>query len=299
MKKRILYTISALGLLSLLSCEKEVSFNLADTVSEKLVVEGSIETGLPPVVSLTKSFGFFSSLDLGSLQDAFISGATITVSDGSRTVNLREYAIDTLGNLYKFYSVDTANSADLSFVGESGKSYQLKIAYNGAHYESTTYVPFPVDMDSIWAAPFDIPVADHPEYRKVVVKYTDPVELGNRYRVFIKQNSRPFIAGRFSTMDDAIINGTSIELDYYNVVNPMDTATTIDRFAFIPGDTVTLKFSAIDKGTYDFWQTLDFSVGTTGNPFSTPIKVSSNISNGALGVWGGYAPSYISIIVNE
>lgn len=297
------WTIQALAItissVLFISCEKEVDFDLPSSVSEKLVVEGSIETGIPPVVLLTKSFGFFSSLDLGSLENAFITGALVSVTDGSRTVILREYSIDTLGNKYNFYSVDTANPADFSFVGQAGKSYQLKIEHEGKVFESSTTIPYPVPFDSIWSAPFDDPDPQHPEYRKVMVKYTDPVELGNRFRVFIKQNSRPFIARRFSTMDDAVINGTTIEMDFYNVTSPMDTATDMGRFAFFPGDTVTIKFSAIDRGTYDFWQTLDFSVGTTGNPFATPIKVTSNISNGALGVWGGYAPTYKTIVITE
>ncbi len=299
MKKVFQFSAIAISALLFVSCEKEVNFNLPSSVSEKIVVEGGIEVNVPPVVMLTKSFGFTSSIDLGTLQDAFISGALITVSDGSRTVTLKEYSIDTLNNKYNFYSVDTANPADFSFVGVSGKSYQLKIELDGKTYESSTSVPYAVPFDSIWSVPFDEPVDEHPEYRKVMVKYTDPIELGNRYRVFIKQNNRPFIARRFSTMDDAIINGTTTEFDYYNVLSPMDTSTDMGSYAFIPGDTVTIKFSAIDKTTYDFWQTLDFSVGTTGNPFATPVKVPTNISNGALGIWGGYAPTYKTVVITD
>lgn len=301
MKKVLLYCAVVAGFFSFMSCEKEVNFNLPASISEKIVVEGGIEIGTPPVVLLTNSFGFFSKLDLGTLQNAFISGAQISVSDGSRTVNLREYAIDTLGNFYKFYSVDSANIADLTFIGQAGKSYQLKIVVDGETYEAVTTIPQPAHaaFDTIWSEPFETPDPEHPEYRRVMVRYNDPPELGNRFRIFIRQNSRPFLAGRFSTMNDDIINGTSTDLDFYNVLNPMDTSTAEGRFAFLPDDTVTIKFSAIDKTTYDFWQTLDFSVGTTGNPFSTPVKVPSNISNGALGIWGGYAPTFKTVIVRE
>ncbi|OJV52210.1 MAG: hypothetical protein BGO31_00635 [Bacteroidetes bacterium 43-16] len=301
MKKALLYVAFITGSFYLISCEKEVNFNLPASISEKVVVEGGIELGTPPLVLLTNSFGFFSKLDLSTLQNAFISGAQISVSDGSRTVNLREYSIDTLGNFYKFYSVDSSNAADLTFIGQAGKSYQLKIVVDGKTYESTTTIPQPVSaaFDSIWSEPFENPDPEHPEYRRVMVRYNDPPELGNRFRIFIQQNNRPFTAGRFSTLDDNITNGTTTTLDFYNVLSPMDTSTQDGRFAFLPDDVVTIKFSAIDKATYDFWQTLDFSVGTTGNPFSTPVKVPSNISNGALGIWAGYAPTYKTVTVKE
>lgn len=299
MKQFVQISGIAIAALLFVSCEKEVDFNLPSSVSEKVVVEGGIEVNVPPIVMLTKSFGFTSSINLGTLQDAFISGAAISVSDGSKTVHLKEYSIDTLNNKYNFYSVDTANPIDFSFVGQSGKTYALKIELNGKIYESTTTIPNAVPFDSIWSVPFDDPDPEHPEFRKVMVKYTDPIEMGNRYRVFIKQNSRPFIARRFSTFEDAIINGTTTEMDYYNVLSPMDTSTNMASYAFLPGDTVTIKFSAIDKTTYDFWQTLDFSVGTTGNPFATPVKVPTNISNGALGIWGGYAPTYKTVVITD
>lgn len=301
MKKALLYFTAIVGFCAFISCEKEVNFNLPASISEKVVVEGSIEIGIPPVVMLTKSFGFFSKLDLSTLQNAFISGAQVSVSDGSRTVNLREYSIDTMGNFFKFYSVDSANLADLTFLGQAGRSYQLKIVVGGETYEAVTTIPQPAHaaFDTIWSEPFENPDTEHPEYRRVMVRYNDPPELGNRFRIFIQQNSRPFTAGRFSTMNDDIINGTSTDLDFYNVLSPMDTSTQEGRFAFLPDDTVTIKFSAIDKKTYDFWQTLDFSVGTTGNPFSTPVKVPTNISNGALGIWGGYAPTFKTVIVRE
>lgn len=301
MKKALLYVAFIAGSFYLISCEKEVNFNLPASISEKVVVEGGIELGTPPLVLLTNSFGFFSKLDLSTLQNAFISDAQVSVSDGSRTVNLREYSIDTLGNFYKFYSVDSSNAADLTFIGQAGKSYQLKIVVDGKTYESTTTIPQPVSaaFDSIWSEPFENPDPEHPEYRRVMVRYNDPPELGNRFRIFIQQNNRAFTAGRFSTLDDNITNGTTTTLDFYNVLSPMDTSTQDGRFAFLPDDVVTIKFSAIDKATYDFWQTLDFSVGTTGNPFSTPVKVPSNISNGALGIWAGYAPTYKTVTVKE
>ena len=53
----------------------------------------------------------------------------------------------------------------------------------------------------------------------------------------------------------------------------------------------------INKETYDFWRTMEFSYANIGNPFGSPTKVLSNISNGALGYFGGYAPQFRTIII--
>jgi hypothetical protein len=70
-----------------------------------------------------------------------------------------------------------------------------------------------------------------------------------------------------------------------------------DHTFFNKGDTVTLKVCQIDKATYDFWRTMEYSYASIGNPFSSPTKVLSNISNGSLGYFGGYAPIFRTIII--
>jgi hypothetical protein len=44
---------------------------------------------------------------------------------------------------------------------------------------------------------------------------------------------------------------------------------------------------------------MEFSYASVGNPFSTPTKVMSNISNGALGYFGGYASQYRTLIIPQ
>ena len=53
----------------------------------------------------------------------------------------------------------------------------------------------------------------------------------------------------------------------------------------------------ITKSTFDFWNTFEFSYQSVGNPFSSPTKVLSNITNGALGYFGGYAAQFKTIII--
>jgi hypothetical protein len=42
---------------------------------------------------------------------------------------------------------------------------------------------------------------------------------------------------------------------------------------------------------------MEFTYLSVGNPFSSPTRVLSNISNGALGYFGGYASQYKTIVI--
>ncbi len=44
---------------------------------------------------------------------------------------------------------------------------------------------------------------------------------------------------------------------------------------------------------------MEYSYQSIGNPFSSPTKVRGNISNGALGYFGGYAVQYIGITIPD
>jgi len=89
------------------SCEKTVNINL-NAGAPQLVVDAQIETGLPPIVVLTTTVGFFSNIDLSTIQNTFVHNAVVTVSDGSKTFTLKEYSFDTsLSSKYYIYSDDT------------------------------------------------------------------------------------------------------------------------------------------------------------------------------------------------
>ena len=101
-----------------------------------------------------------------------------------------------------------------------------------------------------------------------------------------------------SVFDDLFIDGTTYELQ---VQAGIDRNTTIsdDDFFFNKEDTVTFKLSNIDKATYEFWRTMEYSYQSVGNPFSTPIKVTSNIKGNALGYFGGYASQFRTLIIRR
>lgn len=280
--------------LLLSACEKNINFNLNEA-EDVLVVDAGIENGQPPLVVLTKSLNYFSTLDQGLLQNLYIHNAVITISNGTKTHRLREYGISNPWAFSSYYySIDSSVLAT-AFLGELNTTYTMKIEVDGKIYNtSTTIPPLSKKADSLWwkKAPFQ------EDTTKVVlmVRATDPPGLGNYVRYFTKKNSERFWPGENSVFDDQFVDGTTYELQ----VDPgVDRTKDIkaDSNYFKRGDTVTLKLSNIDKASYKFWNTWEFAYQSIGNPFSQPNKVLGNIDNGALGAFYGYGSSFKTIII--
>jgi len=289
-------TIPVLSVLLFSSCERGVEFKL-DEVSSKLVVEGSIENGQAPVVYLSKSQAFFSQIDLSTLANSFVRNADVYVSNGLLTHKLKEYTVPVGGGINFYYYSNDPASPSTAFLGELNKQYSLRIVTDGKEYTATTSIPnITRRVDSLFWKP--APAGNPPEKVMVMVRAYDPPGLGDYVRYFTKRNSEPIYPGLISVFDDQVIDGSSYEVQVErgldrNADHP-EGSSFFDR-----GDTVTLKLANIDKATYDFWRTMEYTYSSVGNPFSSPTKVLSNIKGGGLGYFGGYAAQYHSIIIPQ
>ena len=276
------------------ACEKSINFSPrnADTA---VVVEASIENGRPPIVILSNSMDYFSKITPDILANSFIHGADVYVSNGTVTSKLKEYSVSTgVGYSVYYYSVDSTSPSTI-IGGEFNKTYSLRIVINGKEYTSATTIPVLAKrVDSLWW----IPAPSNPDSNKVVVmsRVTDPPGFGNYIRYYTKVNDSAFYPPPASVFDDQIIDGTTYVVEVEHGVD-RNGEIDFDTYSFFErGDTVTLKFTNIDKATYDFWRTIEFSYGSIGNPFSSPTKVLGNVK-GALGYFGGYAAQYRTIVI--
>jgi hypothetical protein len=278
------------------SCEKAISFK-PDNAEPLVVVEATIENGLAPVVVLSKSVNYFSKISPDILAASFIRNAQVEISNGSRTHKLKEYKVDGINgyDLY-YYSIDSSNLST-AFVGELAKAYSLKIVVDGKQYTAnTTIPPLTKKIDSLWwKKPVSVNLDSN--FVRLMAKVTDPPGFGNYVRYFTKRNSEPFWPGLNSSFDDQIVDGTTYEVQIDRGVNRNEDIDEETYSFFNRGDTVTVKQCNIDKATYDFFRTLEYSYASIGNPFSSPTKVLSNIKGGGLGYFGGYAAQYITLVI--
>ncbi|MFN8299842.1 MAG: DUF4249 family protein [Chitinophagales bacterium] len=319
----------ALGaVVTVTSCSRVIDIDIPDSATQ-LVVEGSIDINTPPVVLLTKNSKFFDNININNLGSYFVHGAVVkvTASDGTQTeltelclqnLNLPPEQQEVILNAFGFTKVDSASIPDIcvytvpdiatyflngtcSFMGKERMRYDLDImspgftsASDSVHVTSSTTIPTAIGLDSL-----GIRQHANPAYRDsmaaVYAYFTVPDTFGNFVRYWTKRNQEPFykpMSG--SVYDDKLFVGLSVGLPLERgQPDGADFDVNTDSY-FWRGDTVTVKWSNIDSRTYDFFFTLENDGGDS--PFSSPVKIKSNISNG-LGVWAGYATKYYSIIV--
>lgn len=278
----------------MIGCEKKIDFKLHDQ-SDKLVVEGIIENDQPPTVILSKSVGYFSEISADILNNSFVHGAEVFVSNGTSTHKLKEYSRPLGNNIaFYYYSIDSSNLST-AFLGQLNHQYSLNIISGGKEYTATTTIPnLTKRIDSVWWK--KPPVTSDSSKVIIMVRATDPPGFGDYIRYYTKTNREPFYPPMASTFDDYFIDGTTYELQMDKGVD-RNLSIDFDENFFRKGDTVELKLSNIDKATFDFWRTMEYSYSSIGNPFSSPAKVLGNISGDALGYFGGYASQYRTIII--
>ena len=277
----------------LMSCEKKIDFNLRNA-EPLLVVDAQIENGQAPTVVLTKSFDYFSTISPQTLSGLFVHNAEVYMENGTRSHRFKEYTVP-LGGGYTayYYGLDTSFPTT-TFIGRFNTQYLLDIKSEGKEYAATTNIPRLTKVpDSLWfrQAPYNPDTST----RVLMTRTTDPPGLGNYIRYFTKKNSGGFLPGANSVFDDAVIDGTTYEIQVDPGIDRNNIVSGDNNF-FHKGDTVTVKLCNIDKATYTFWNTWEFAQQSIGNPFSQPNKVIGNISNGALGAFCGYAAWYKTII---
>ncbi|MFN8288591.1 MAG: DUF4249 family protein [Chitinophagales bacterium] len=310
------------------SCTKVIDINIPDS-ARQVVVEGTIENDVPPVVILTKSSKFFDNVNINDIGSYFVHGATVHVSasDGTQTelvelclqnLNLPPEQQEIVLNAFGFTSIDSAQipnvcvytvpdiatyftTGSCSFMGKERTTYNLDVmspplndGQDSIHVTASTSITTVIGIDSLTTRPHP-----NPQYADSMVAvyayFSVPDTFGNFVRYWTKRNNEPFytpIGG--SVYDDKLFVGLSIGLPVERGQRKgADFNINTDSY-FWKGDTVTVKWGNIDNKTYDFFYTLENDGGDS--PFSSPVKIKSNISNG-LGIWAGYASSYGTIII--
>ncbi len=280
----------------LTSCEKDIEIKLHPS-STDLVVDASIENGKYPIVRLSKSLEYFSKLDPSMLTASFIHNAIVIVSTDSIRAELREDSTrdDSTGIVFYFYTLNNAYSGP-KFVGEFNTEYKLEIQVQNQIYTATTSIPaLRKYIDSLWWV--QAPAEDDSLLVNLKARVVDPPGFGDYTRYYTRVNDGPYYPGLNSVYDDQITDGTTYTVTVDKGVNRNFPIDNENYTFFNHGDSVVVKLANIDKATYDFWRTMEYNYQSVGNPFSSPTSVISNISNGALGYFGGYAAQYKGILI--
>jgi hypothetical protein len=227
-----------------------------------------------------------------------VRNAEVIISNGEKTHTLKEYEVPLAdGYSMYYYSLNDQDSAT-QFIGEEGKAYNLVIRTNNQEYTASTTIPvLAKTIDSLYYEEY----VDDEDSSKISLygQFRDPPGLGNYSRYFTKVNDGPYLPGINSVYDDQVIDGKTYKVQIEQGIDRNSDINFEEYSFFRRGDNVMIKFCNIDKAVFDFWRTMEYSYSSIGNPFSSPTKVMGNISNGALGYFGGYAVQYANIILPE
>jgi hypothetical protein len=302
--------------LFLFSCEKEVKLDIPG-FEEQLVIDGSIETNQAPIVILSSSKNIYAKTDLSAFLSSFISGATVTVSDGTNTVVLDEICSDNLppgteGYFAEFFGVTVSEISNYKLCvyttfnpqmfGKTGKTYNLNITYKEKTYTASSQLLSPSYFDkTFWKAEKDLP-----DYGYSYVTLSDNASAYDAYKWEVKRINKDaegneidgFFTETFNPVfDDKFINGVTFDFWYENPMS-FDDETIDDKFKgyYKIGDTIVIKFSKMDKQVFNFLEKKYVQLSSAGNPFASPANVPSNIQGGALGLWAAYSPSFDTLI---
>ncbi len=314
MKKYLLLLLSVF--LILISCEKEVKIDIPGH-EEQLVIDGFIETGQPPFILLSKSKDIYATTDLNAFLNGFVSGAVITVSDGTTSVVLEEICSDNLPAgteelAAQFFGIpvdELANyhlcaytSFNTAIFGQVGKTYDLTVVFEGKTYTSSTSILQPTPLNSLyWKTE-----PGFTEYGYAHAWLSDPLPLRDAYKWEAKcinknADGTPRDANFAETFnpvtDDEFFNGLTFEFFYENPQS-YDNDSIPGEFKgyYKLGDTVVIKFSKMDYPVFEFMERKYLQMQTGGNPFASPTNIQTNIKGGALGVWAGFSTFYDTLI---
>jgi hypothetical protein len=234
--KRIAYLLAALGTFALTSCQKVINVDIKDA-SPQYVIEGSITDAPGPYnIRITRSIELNKDNDFPA-----VSNALVVISDD-------------LGHVDTLTQTTPGNYQTRTIQGMAGHAYTLNVFVDGQHFYTSSLMPQPVAIDSIYASR-ERHMGE--ESIRPVIVFRDPAGVHNYYRFRVFRDGIP--DGQISILDDQFVDGQSVKQSFAD----MDSS-------FAASDNIRVELLGISKEMYEYYyslqQTLMQSSATPANP---------------------------------
>ena len=294
------------ALVLLFSCQTEIEVKVPDYYN-KIVVEGIIQNGEYPMVSLYRSVPYFSKMSMNYLRDSvIITDAKVFVTSSKGDSMQLSLTLSDQAPLFFAYS-------GYSFKGELNTSYKLRIEWNDKIYTSETRIENTFDLDSaFFVPPFGEDKIDSAANLRIAMR--DDGAANNYYQFKVKVRSKdklkdypyPFpdrlwVVAIPAAFDNSPFRGVSFNYEIVrgtpsSILMPeMDREERRNYFRsdYRVGDTVYLQYARLDEPGFRFWNSATGEITFGQNPFMSPTPIVSNIKcntgEKCLGVWYGSA----------
>jgi hypothetical protein len=266
--------VAVISIFATSACEEVIDIDL-NTASPRLTVTAIVtDKPGPYFVTLSKTESYFSS------NDSFpaVRNAVVTISDDAGNSELLHESIP---GTYK----------TTTFQGVSGRTYHLRIESEGKTYEASSFLPFPVQMDSVITQKISATGPGSKEGKNkfyVKCKFTDPLGNVNFYRIETVLANTDTLATFYQIYSDEVTDGQQIE---YPVQRP----------TFNLGDTAIVELYHINSANYDYYKTANNILKNKKGPMASASAPQgnplTNISGGAVGYFGTFAVSTKKVVV--
>lgn len=250
--KNIIYIFSFLIIVS--SCTDVIELEVSST-SSKLVVDGWIDSDSFPKVHLYKSVPYFDNSGFPA-----VTGATVTLNDGTNTVNLAETAAGS-----GYYTNSTMK-------GIVGNTYILTILQDGKTYTAKSKMAKGIPaIDSVYFRP--LPFGQKPGAPPRIITnfaYQENPEPGNCYMARFAKND---------TMDLTNINFTNDQFINGNHIEDVFIGDEVK-----PGDKIRIETYGIPTDYFSYLNQIVSNQFRQQGLFSPPLApYKGNISGDGLG----------------
>ncbi|HQB27494.1 MAG TPA: hypothetical protein PLO29_00960 [Paludibacter sp.] len=276
--------ILLIGMLILLvGCYPDIDYT-SRGYTEKIIVEGIIESGKYPKIYLSLNVPLSESVDSTTIRDKVIRDAKVTVSDGNvKEILTSKWDVEHFPP-YVYFGTEIK--------GQTGKTYHLKVEKGGYSVESQTTIPLDFQIDSVYIEPTSI---DSLRTLSVAIKVNK--DRKNAYRIYTKKSKdKRYIETPIVFNSDFSLDGLQ-KFTLSPLPNKNDSSFTEGKY-FAIGDVVDIKVMAIDSTTTQFFKDLTMFSVIAGNISINEIKpLSSNIAEPGFGIWYGCAVQTKKIII--
>ena len=287
---RYLYyiVIASVSFLGLFACEERININ-TEASPPRLVIYGYITTDTTQqAVSITRSTGYFVTT-----KPEGISNATVSISCDSEVFELKESSEEQ--GIY-------LTSPDV--YGIPGKTYTLHAAvdFNGdgnrEEYEATSYLPFPVTLDSAAIVPSPI-LSNH---LQALVWGSLPEEGIGYFSFHLFRNGialNDSLRGFQIVQDDYVANKKIVALPVF-LIDQEDEQEKLS-----PGDTVTVQVESltseyatfIDNARTELRGPIPLFGGPPANVKTNIQCLDANSKTGISGFFTAYSKRRVSTVM--
>lgn len=287
------------------SCETDIDIELPEYES-KLVIEGYIENGQPPMVMITRSIAYFSTIDPQTLlSEILVTDARVTVTSESGESEVLQFGFDPEAPFYCSYRGRS--------LGQSNETYTLTVEWNDKIYTGKTSILEPFNIDSMWFNTGET----NDSIGTIRLLLPDNQATRDYYQFFVKiqhgdeLNDRLWAYTLPLVFDDATFNGLEFSYEILRATPSTLFANLLSdeekrsyyRSYYLLGDTVHVKYALIDYDSYRFWMTAMSDITFGQNIFMSPPPIESNITcntgETVRGIWCGYASQSKTLIFSR